>query len=475
MWGNRQRRLRGRLTIAASWLALLSAAGAFLASCASLDVGEPLEPPPIVSRHRALSAAESERLLNSALAEFRDDAAVRQLIDAVRARASTPLTAGNRVTILLDGPQTFDAIRKAVSAAKHHVHVETFIYDDDELGREFAELLMTKRREGVQVRVLYDSIGSRSTKSEFFDELRAAGVEVREFRPLNPIKTPLFWKIQNRDHRKIIVVDGAVGFTGGVNISGTYASSSASRPGPERGVKDGWRDTHIEIEGPAVTRLQELFLEMWTRAGATDGANSTEDLCCDADFFPPIEVMGRHLVAIVTTDVEQPENVALYATYLAAFKNAAARLWITHAYFAPNDELLDALLEAAQRGVDVRLIAPGFTDSGLILNATRSTYTRLLKGGVKIYERNDALLHAKTVVVDGAVAIIGSANLDMRSFIHNDEVNAVVVSRDFGKRMEEVFKRDENASRPVDLERWNDRGPWQRFKEFGSRLLWYWL
>lgn len=250
VWGNRQRRLRGRLTIAASWLALLSAAGAFLASCASLDVGEPLEPPPIVSRHRALSAAESERLLNSALAEFRDDAAVRQLIDAVRARASTPLTAGNRVTILLDGPQTFDAIRKAVSAAKHHVHVETFIYDDDELGREFAELLMTKRREGVQVRVLYDSIGSRSTKSEFFDELRAAGVEVREFRPLNPIKTPLFWKIQNRDHRKIIVVDGAVGFTGGVNISGTYASSSASRPGPERGERMAGAIRILRSKGP---------------------------------------------------------------------------------------------------------------------------------------------------------------------------------------------------------------------------------
>jgi cardiolipin synthase len=456
-------------------LGFVAASIAFLASCASLDVGEPLDPPPIVGRHRALSEAEGERLLNSALAEFRDDVAVRQLIDAVRARASTPLTAGNRVSILVDGPQTFDAIRKAVSAAKHHIHVETFIYDDDELGREFAELLKTKRREGVQVRVLYDGIGSLSTNSGFFDALRKAGVEVREFRPLNPLKTPFFWKIQNRDHRKIIVVDGAVAFTGGVNISGTYASSSASRPGPERGVKDGWRDTHIEIEGPAVGRLQELFLEMWARAGSAEGRDSSNDLCCDGDFFPPPAVVGRHLVAIVATDVEQPEDLALYATYLDAFKSASARLWITHAYFAPNDELLDALLEAAQRGVDVRLIAPGFTDSGLILNATRSTYARLLKGGIKIYERNDALLHAKTVVVDGAVSIIGSANLDMRSFLHNDEVNAVVVSRDFGKRMEEVFRRDEKASRPVDLERWNDRGSWQRFKEFGSRLLWYWL
>jgi cardiolipin synthase len=452
---------------------VLAVALAVFASCTSLKVGAPVEPPPIVTRHRALSATESERLLHAALADYRDDAAVHRLIDAVRARATTPLTAGNRVTILLDGPQTFAAIRAAVAAAHHHIHIETFIYDDDELGREFGELLMRKRGEGVQVRVLYDSIGSRSTKSRFFDALREAGVEVREFRPVNPLKTPLVWKMQNRDHRKIIVVDGAVGFTGGINISGTYASPSASRPGPERGVKDGWRDTHVEIEGPAVARLQELFLEMWARADAA--GSPARELCCDADYFPQPQTRGRHLVSIVATDVEQPDDLAVYATYLAAFENASSRLWITHAYFAPNEALLDALLTAAQRGVDVRLIAPGFTDSGLILNATRSTYARLLRGGVKIYERNDALLHAKTVVVVGVVSIVGSANLDMRSFLHNDEVNAVVVSRDVGRRMEEVFRRDEQASRPVDLEEWNDRGVWQRFKEFGSRLLWYWL
>lgn len=469
MWGNRQRRLRGRLTIAASWLALLSAAGAFLASCASLDVGEPLEPPPIVSRHRALSAAESERLLNSALAEFRDDAAVRQLIDAVRARASTPLTAGNRVTILLDGPQTFDAIRKAVSAAKHHVHVETFIYDDDELGREFAELLMTKRREGVQVRVLYDSIGSRSTKSEFFDELRAAGVEVREFRPLNPIKTPLFWKIQNRDHRKIIVVDGRVAFTGGINISGTYSSASSTKPGPERGVEDGWRDTHVRIEGPAVAQLQTLFLQGWRRAGERNVD------CCEAAYFPPPRTDGDHLVTIVATDTENVQDRSLYATYLAAFRQAQSRLWVTHAYFAPNDAILDAMVDAAKRGVDVRMIAPGFTDSGIILHATRSTYTRLLKAGVRIYEQNDALLHAKSVVIDGVVSIVGSANLDMRSFLHNDEVNAIVISREFGKEMEAIFERDQNAGDALDLERWKKRGVMQRMKEAGSRVIWYWL
>lgn len=180
------------------------------------------------------------------------------------------------------------------------------------------------------------------------------------------------------------------------------------------------------------------------------------------------------LVTIVGNDSESDDR-SLYGTYLAAFASASTRLWITHAYFAPNEELLNAMTQAAQRGVDVRLIVPAFTDSKLVLKATQSTYTRLLKAGVRIYELKDALLHAKSVVIDGTVSIVGSANLDMRSFLHNDEVNAIVVSRDFGRRMEAVFRRDEQASRPIELERWNRRSLWQRLKEFGVNLFGYWL
>lgn len=425
-------------------------------------------PPPIVAGS-PLAQGASDRALDAALADYRDDARALALIEAVRRYSTQPLTAGNRVTALVDGPETFASIRQAVSAARHHIHVETFIYDDDELGREFAELLATKRRDGVQVRVLYDSIGSMETDSNFFESLRRADIEVREYRPMNPAKTPLVWKIQNRDHRKIIVVDGAIGFTGGINISGTYASSSSTKPGPERGVDEGWRDTHVRIEGPAVAQLQSLFFETWERAGGTPIA------CCQAAYFPSPELDGAQLVTVVATDSEDSSDRSLYATYLAAFKKAQSRLWITHAYFAPNDELLDAMIDAAQRGVDVRMIAPGFTDSGVILLATQSTYTRLLKGGVHIYERDDALLHAKSVVIDGVVSIVGSANLDIRSFVHNDEVNAIIISRDFGKEMERIFRRDEKASRALDLEHWNNRGPWQRMKEWSSKLLWYWL
>jgi cardiolipin synthase len=431
-------------------------------------VETPEATPPIVAKQRALSEDASDPLLQSALDEYKDNSAVRELVDTVRRYSSAPLTSGNRVSALIDGPQTYTAIEAELKAARHHIHLETFIFGADEVGRRFASLLAQKRSEGVAVRLLYDSVGSMETPHSFFDELRRQGIEVREFRPMNPVKTPRVWKIHHRDHRKIIVVDGKVGFTGGINIDSTYSSASASKPGPKRGMEDGWRDTHIRIQGPAVGQLQALFFESWAEAGERAQFRKEDG------YFPALRPAGDALVTIVGNNSESDDR-SLYGTYLAAFTSASTRLWITHAYFAPNEELLDAMTAAAQRGVDVRLIVPAFTDSKLVLKATQATYTRLLKAGVRIYELKDALLHAKSVVIDGTVCIVGSANLDMRSFLHNDEVNAIVVSRDFGQRMEAVFRRDQQASRPVELERWNRRSLWQRLKEFGVSLFGYWL
>ena len=415
-----------------------------------------------------LSEDEGDPLLKSALAEFKRDPAVRELVTAVRQYSSMPLNAGNRVGALIDGPQTYAAIESDLRAARHHIHLETFIFGADDIGRRFGELLAGKRKEGVEVRVLYDSIGSMDTPKDFFEQMRQQGIEVREFRPMNPVKNPRIWDINNRDHRKIIVVDGKVGFTGGINIDNTYSSPSSSRPGPKRGVEDGWRDTHMRIQGPAVKQLQTLFLQSWAQAGEPLQAK-------DGDrYLPPVQSAGDKLITIVGNDSESDDR-SLYGTYLAAFKHSNRRLWITHAYFAPNPELLDVMAAAARRGVDVRLIVPAFTDSSLVLNATQATFTPLLEAGVKIYELKDALLHAKSVVIDGTVSIVGSANLDMRSFLHNDEVNAIVVDREFGRRMEEVFERDQRGSRPVTLERWQKRSLWQRFKEFGVKLFGYWL
>lgn len=422
--------------------------------------------PPIVARQRELSEDAGDQVLQTALAPYKDDAALRELVDSIRRFSSAPLTTGNRVSILIDGPQTYYAIEAALRAARHHIHIETFIFGAGDVGQRFADLLAQKRREGVAVRVLYDSLGSRETPREFFAALRAQHVDVREFRPMSVVQTPQVWDLHNRDHRKIIIVDGKVGFTGGINIDSTYESASTSRPGPERGLEDGWRDTHIQIQGPAVKQLQALFSESWQQAG--------EHTELGDEYFPTIASAGDDLVTIVANDSESDDR-SLYGTYLAAFTHSSRRLWMTHAYFAPNEELLTALLDAAQRGVDVRLIVPSFSDSGVVLNATQATFTRLLKAGVRIYELKDALLHAKSVVVDGAVSIIGSSNLDMRSFLHNDEVNAIIVSRDTARRMEEVFTRDQQAARPVELERWQHRSLWQRMKEFFVSLFSYWI
>jgi len=424
--------------------------------------------PPIVARQRELSEDAGDKVLQAALERYKDDAAVRELVDSVRRYSSAPLTTGNRVNVLIDGPQTYSAIEAALRAARHNIHIETFIYGPGDVGQRFADLLAQKRKEGLEVRLLYDSLGSRETPREFFEQLRQQNVEVREFRPLSPIKTPEVWKLQNRDHRKIIVVDGQIGFTGGINIDSTYDSASTSKPGPERGLEDGWRDTHIEIQGPAVAQLQTLFVGNWQQAG------EHEDLSAKDKYFPAIKPAGDNLVTIVANDSESNDR-SLYGTYVAAFTCATKRLWITHAYFAPNEELLTALIDAAKRGVDVRLIVPSFTDSRVVLNATQATFTQLLNAGVKIYELKDALLHAKSVVIDSSVTIIGSSNLDMRSFLHNDEVNAIVISRDTAQRMEEVFQRDQQSARAVELKAWERRSLWQRTKEFFVHMFSYWI
>jgi cardiolipin synthase A/B len=449
---------------------LLIAVTVLCSACVTLNPDvEPAERiPPIITKQRALSEDASDRLLQSALDEYKHDAALRELIDEVRRAASTPLTAGNKVTVLIDGPQTYAAMERAVQSARHHIHVETFIFGADEIGRRFAELLERKHKEGIEVRLLYDSVGSMETPREFFDELRNKGLAVREFRPMNPAETPLIWKIQNRDHRKILIVDGKVGFTGGINIDGTYSSASSSKPGPTRGMDDGWRDTHVRLEGPAVTQLQKLFVGTWNKAGEQTAFTPEQN------YFPPVQESGRDLVTIVANDSETDDR-SLYATYLAAFTKADSRLWITHAYFAPNEELLAAMTNAVKRGVDVRLIVPGFTDSGIVLQATRSTYTGLLEKGVHIYQLDDAFLHAKSVVIDSALSIVGSANLDMRSFVHNDEANAIVISREVGQRMEDIFRRDQRSATAIDPAKWKKRSVWLRLKEFGARMMGYWL
>lgn len=439
------------------------------AACASpriLDVNNTPASKAVVTSQGQASERKVEQLLDERLQGL-DTPEIRALVDAVREQAQAPLAAGNRVQLLIDGPQTLQAMRKAILAAKHHVHLETYIFSDDSVGREVRDLLLQRQREGVQVRVLYDAVGSLGSSAELFDSMRAGGIEVLAFRPINPVRTPLPWKLNNRDHRKLLVVDGRVAFTGGINISGTYADSSSARPGPVEGLQEGWRDTHVQIDGPVAAQFQALFLATWTRAGGKVDSSP--------NYFPTVAPAGRELVAAVALDAEHSRASPIYATYLASIRTATRRVWLTNAYFAPNRELRQAMLAAAARGVDVRLLVPGFTDSGLILNASRGTYKELLEGGVRIYEQRHALLHAKTAVVDGAVSMVGSANLDMRSFLHNNEINAVIIGAAMAEQLENVFERDLADAHELSLEEWRKRSFGQRLKEMGSRLFSYWL
>jgi cardiolipin synthase len=447
-------------------------AALLVAGCATsndLKSKGPVVTQPIVTTRGPATEAAAEKLLDDAAGADtkKEQTQLERLVGSVRTSLSSPLTAGNKVTVLVDGPATFVAIDKAIAAARHHIHVETYIFADDQFGQKFADLLIAKRQQGVEVRVVYDGLGSVSTAGDFFEKLKAAGVEVVEFRPLNPVKT-FFWHMHNRDHRKIIIVDGRVAFTGGLNISGAYSASSASKPGPESGLKEGWRDTHVQIEGPVVEQFQQLFLDTWSQLGGMLMTPSSS-------YYPPTSPIGADLVSAVGSSGLKQQDEAIYKSYLAAIRNCSSRIWITQAYFLPPEELRDALIEAASRGVDVRIVVPGFTDSKLVLSASHREFEPLLKGGVRLAEAEDALLHAKTALIDNSLVIIGSANLDYRSFLHNNEVTAVIIGDDTGHRMQAVFTKDWDQGKEITLSEWKKRSLWQKTKESVSGVLKFWL
>jgi cardiolipin synthase len=262
---------------------------------------------------------------------------------------------------------------------------------------------------------------------------------VLEFNPVNPLHAREDWQLNHRDHRKLLVVDGRTAFVGGVNISSVYSSGSILRRPGRQPARSGaqWRDTHVQIDGPVVAEFQRLFLQAWERQRGP--------LLVVRTPFPALQPAGSEIVRAIGSSPEDPFSL-IYVTLLAAIGNAQQQVWLTQAYFVPDPQLLAALKAAVRRGVDVRIILPSATDSALVFHAGRSYYTELLRAGVTILERRDTLLHAKTAVVDGVWSTVGSTNLDWRSFLHNDEVNAVILGRGFAAQMEAMFAADEAAS-----------------------------
>jgi len=383
----------------------------------------------------------------------------------VESVTESPLTKGNKVTLLIDGPATYAAMFEAIRNAKDHINLETFILEDDEIGKKFTDLLLRKQAEGVQVNIIYDSMGSFTTSETFFKRLRDGGIHVVEFNPVSPLKGHLKWLMINPDHRKILIVDGKVAISGGINISKVYSGRLSGRK-KVKGDPLPWRDTDVQIEGPAVAEFQKLFLDTWSKQ---EGPKLSE-----RDYYPKMKEDGNALVRVVGS-TPGSDNRITFIMYVVAITFAEHSIHLTNAYFVPDKQILNAFADAARRGVDVKIILPATTDSQLVLNAARHNYSKLLKAGVKIYERRNVVLHAKTAVIDGVWSTVGSTNLDYWSLLSDDEVNAVVLSREFAVEMERTFAGDLAQSDQIQWDKWGERPLLQKIKESFMHLFSRWL
>lgn len=419
--------------------------------------------PTVTGAHGAMARSASRALMASRWKNAYVDAKALALLE--EAATGSPLIAGNKVTLLYDGPQTMAAMTAAIGAARDHINLETYIFDQDAVGLAFAELLMERQRAGVQVHVIYDAVGTLGTPQAFFDRMRDAGIHLVAFNPINPLKLQGAWSPNHRDHRKILIVDGRVGFTGGVNISSTYANSSLFRSKSRGADKIGWRDTHLQMEGPAVAALQWEFLESWS--------SQLAPALSDSNFFPALAASGNMLVRILASAPDGDQDI--HAAYVTAIGAATQSVHITCAYFVPDAQVLQALTDAARRGVDVRIILPGVAESGVVFHAGRSFYAAMLASGIRIFQLQVAVLHAKTAVIDRVWSTVGSTNIDMRSFLHNQELNAVVMDGAFGTAMESAFEEDLRQSVEVTMEQWEQRALSDRLKEWVARRLEFWL
>ncbi|MBA6151339.1 cardiolipin synthase [Gelidibacter maritimus] len=369
----------------------------------------------------------------------------------------SPLTANNKVKLLVNGEEKFPELLKALENAKSHIHIEYYIYEDDITGNAVADVLIKKAREGVEVRFMYDDFGSRLGKA-FIQKLEDAGVQTVPFYKI--IWYAFANRLNYRNHRKIIIIDGTVGFIGGINMSDRYRNDFQT---------DNhlyWRDTHLMIEGQATAYLQYLFLCDW---------NFCSPMRFDYSkvYFPDQtkhEIIDNDVVQIAASGPDSPQPVIFYSL-LEAIGSAKKRIYIASPYFIPGESLMDVLIIAVQSGLDVKIIIPGKSDSKMVDAAARAYYTELLQFGAKIYKYNKGFIHAKTMVIDDNLAIVGSANMDYRSFDLNFEVNAMVYSKEVTKQLTAVFDEDLNDSELIDAEAWLRRPKYMKLWERMVRLL----
>lgn len=446
-------------------LAVLAAAG-LLNRCAAVpaihgltghDVGLPSPP------KRDQSSQDQPNT-----ATIDDSDALQQQYDLQRALSDSPIVFGNQVSLLASGADAFQAIFTALKAAKNNINMEYFILADVQSGgMHLSEVLLGRLRAGVKVNIIYDSYGSRNTPGTFFDTLRHAGAKVVEFNPIDPFAARVGWSPNDRDHRKITVADGRIGFTGGVNLDTAYENPpSAGVPADGDTSKAYWRDTAVRIEGPAVTELQKLFFGTWREQQAP-----TAD---PADYFPPLPRVGVQTIRIIGSSPGNKQPL-YYASLLTAMQSARRRVWLCSGYFVPPHQEREELAKIARAGLDVRIIAPAFSDVESAVYAARASYGDLLEAGAHIYEMRDAVVHAKLAVVDDTWSVVGSSNLDRRSVVFNNEVDAVILGHDTAAQVEAVMRDFMSVSHEVDLSRWERRPIGERLDELKARIWQYWM
>lgn len=351
-----------------------------------------------------------------------------------------PLVAGNHVQELINGDEIFPPMLAAVRAAQKTITFETFIYWSGDIGREFAEALAERAQAGVKVHVLVDWVGSLKMDEELLDLMENAGVELHKYHPLHWYHLA---RMNNRTHRKLLIVDGTVGFTGGVGIADEWLGDAQDA--------DHWRDSHFRIEGPAVAHMQAAFLDNWMK---TSG-----EVLHGEDYFPPLKPVGEHYAQMFkSSSGEGSESVRLM--YLLSIASARKTIYIANAYFVPDDLSVETLVRALERGVKVRIILPGKRiDSESVRRASRARWGDLLEAGAEIYEYQPTMFHCKVMIVDDVWVSVGSTNFDSRSFRLNDEANLNIYDRAFAERQIEIFEDDLKKSRQITYAEWQHR-PW---------------
>ena len=376
-----------------------------------------------------------------------------ELVDLLLGESMAPLSRNN-VTLLINGEEKFPALLEALEHAQHFIHVEYYIFEDDDIGTQIKSILIKKAKEGVDVRVIFDDFGSHDLWDEAVGDMRRHGVQIFPFYRIHFML--LANRLNYRDHRKVVIIDGTVGFVGGLNIADRYINNDDN---------EYWRDTHVKIEGPAVLTLQYHFLSNWNFC-------SDESLGMEPRFFPDPDTIatGDDLVQIVTGGPDYPRP-SIMLSYFTAIMTAQKSVYITSPYFIPNESIHNAIKKAAFSGKDVRILLPRRSDSAFVDAASRFYFQELLEAGAKIYLYEKGFIHAKTMVVDDNLSIVGTANMDMRSFDLNFEINAVIYSKSVNRRLTEFFHHDLQGSRVLQLSEWRMRNKFRAFIDALARIL----